>query len=199
MKRLICSTTLAIAALLFLGGAGMGIDVVQVPEELGVPFYTSGYEDPDSGWAATIFYRPPEWVPDDFNLLEQSLHPIFNIDPDCPLFVEGFGLREKGAVVPRLQMLRKVEGAQMPVYFCHLEDLYPALADGHITVGDLEAMDSLLVGWVDSYSELIQPADASGQFQIEVRASGVLEGGGRFSVHCTANATVYNVAIRLAE
>src|SRR5262245_54870453 len=85
----------AVALTAFVGSVCADIRL-NIPEDITPPAYTSpdglsGFQPgviQDGEWAAIPFYRPPECVPLDFNLLDWydgSLNAL-----DCPLLVEGF-------------------------------------------------------------------------------------------------------------
>ena len=180
-----------LAPLVLVAGLAQAVEKLLVPEQSGtMPIYTRGFDDAKSGWTATIFYHPPELVPSNFNLL--SGHDP-DMDPNCPMFMEGFLLWEEGAPEPFQEVLALVPGKVAPIYFVERSEMYAAIADGKQTIKELEKMDSLLVGWADSYHEEFS---ANGGFQINISASGTLEDGRRFSLHCEINAGNYVVSVR---
>ncbi len=184
---------LFLVAMAMLAAAPAGAQTVEkllVPEQTGtIPLYMRGFDDAKTGWTASIFYHPPELVPSKYNLLNGD-DP--NVDPNCPMFMEGFTLWEEGAAEPLQEVLDLVPGKLVPIYFVTIPEIYAAIDDGEITIKDLEKMDSLLVGWADSYHEEF---NNNGTFQINIHASGTLEDGRRFSVHCEINAGNYVVSI----
>lgn len=184
-------------ALVLLAGVAMAVEVLMIPEDLNWPIYIRGFDDTATGWTATIFYYSPEVIPDDYNLL---VGDDFNIGPEG-LLVDGFALRHKGSFVPKQGVIANVEGVRIPIYFVQIPELYAGIADGTLTVEELENMQSLVVGWADSYSEIFHPSDAtaSGNYQISIVASGLLEDGRRFSLHCEVNASNYNVSVKFDD
>jgi hypothetical protein len=176
--------------LVLMTGATQAQVRLQIPGDLTVPYYMQGFEDAKSGWTATIFYRPPSEVPSDYNLLT-GFDPSLPMEP---LTVEGFALQAEGAPVPRQVFLREAEGGMVPIYFAPIDDIKSAISDGVLTIGELEAITKF-VGYADSYHEVLQPTDSKGNFQINIIASGLLEDGSRFFVHCEVNAATYNVSI----
>jgi hypothetical protein len=178
-------------ALVLSAGVGQAAERLTIPDEYSnLPYYARilrfvGY----TGTDAVVFYRPPECVPDDFNL---HLFYDFNIDPTCPLLVEGSATweGEPGVGVPPFQMtLHEAEGTPVPIWFADDAEVLAAYlsdrnGDGEpdyaITVPDLEAMSSLQVGWADPYSEQIHPTGGARVPSINIVASGTVEGGGSF-------------------
>ena len=188
---------LLLVATAMLAAAPAGAQTLEkllVPEQTGtIPLYMRGFDDAKTGWTATIFYHPPELVPSKYNLLNGD-DP--NVDPNCPMFMEGFTLWEEGAPEPLQEVLDIVPGKLVPIYFVERSEMYAAIADGKQTINELEKMDSLLVGWADSYREEF---NFKGSFQIHISASGTLEDGRRFSVHCELNAGNYVVSVSFFE
>lgn len=183
-------------ALVLLAGAARAAERLLIPQDLSVPLYIRGFDDVKAGWTATIFYRPPDCVPNNYNLLSG---PAFDINPKCPLLMEGFALWEEGAPAPSQVVLDNVEGEQVPIYFVEIPELYAGIADGKLTVNELEKMDSLLVGSADFYHEVFHPLDAAGNYQISILASGTLDDGRSFYLHCEVNPANYNVTVRFEQ
>jgi len=190
-----------LVALLLLSSAANAADRLLIPEQMGLPFYTKGLGHTDDGtWVVTAFYRPLEWVPENGDLYALD----FSIDPNCPLFVEGFAIFDQGAPV-QLE-LRNVPGARLPICFAAGTDFLKAFNNGSVSLRELMRMDSLVIGWADFYHEILQPMDASGKAVSNVVASGLLEDGRRFYVHSEViflNGDVtdahYNVTVRFGE
>ena len=97
-------------ALVLLAGGALAAERFLIPQQLGLPFYARGLGHTDTGWVVTAFYRPLECVPKNVDLYLVD----FNIDPACPLFVEGFAVLEEGAFMPMHEELQNVPGAPMP-------------------------------------------------------------------------------------
>ena len=186
----------ALAVLVLVAGVAQAVEIRLIPEDLTVPIYIRGCDDVKTGWTATIFYHPPECVPNNYNLLTGA---DYNISPKCPLLVEGFTLWEEGAAIPFQVVLDNAPGTRIPIYFTKLTEIYAAIADGKITVKDLEQMDSRLVGMADSYHEVYQPLDANGNYQLDILASGTLADGRSFHLHWEANSSNYNVTVRFGK
>lgn len=163
--------------------------VLHVPEDSpGPPFYTliqPGWFPMTEDWAAVAWLRDPACVPGDFNLLR-----LFDPPPTpflCALTIEGHEIwnTEPPSPVGAKNILVQGLGA-VPMYFVSTGDLLPAIADGVITIDDLEAMASLRVGYADKFT-LTQQTGTSrgrpGEGKINIVASGALEDGGTFRFH----------------
>lgn len=179
---------LASLALLLGAGAVPAAANVRI-EGIAVPFYARIAGPAVSGgqlelfrtdeWAAIPFYRPPECVPADFNLLNFFDVPgafgcnpmtitqdtIWRNGPEVdagPIHARSFGL---GAV---------------PVWIVGWPELQGAIADGELTIGELAALPSLVVGSATFYSETLHPGSAAQVPRAVVVASGSLDDGRNF-------------------
>ncbi len=137
----------------------------------------------DGTWAAITFYREPEGVPPDFDLLGFSDAPRAF---DDPLTTEGFEIWriapwEEGADQSPLQVVSYGLGA-VPIWFVRLEELQGAIADDCLTIGELEALPSLKVGSAVYFKETLHPTPGRDvqQTKTQIVARGTLEGGGSF-------------------
>lgn len=84
--------------LVLLADAANAQQCLSVPDEFpGIPAYgrgvaTRGVPTSDSVWCASVWYRPPQCVPNNFNLLMFADFGLF--DPsraaECPFLMEGF-------------------------------------------------------------------------------------------------------------
>lgn len=134
-------------------------------------------------WAAISFYRPPDCVPDDFNLLDFF---DWNALECLPVTTTGFAVwaGEPYLTAP-IQVNMRGLGA-VPVWLFSWPELEAAMADGSLTITELEGMPSLLMGTASFYSEILHPYDPSGVVKnpmIEYVAHGQLEDGRSFNVH----------------
>ncbi|SRR5216683_5849629 len=104
----------------------------------------------DDGWVAIPFVRDPSCVPLGFNLLASADIPAAF---GCELTVEGFALWKNGpAPTDPAPMFAKYSGlGRVPVWFVRWTELQPAISGGVLTIGDLQAMHSLLVGSADIF------------------------------------------------
>lgn len=137
-------------------------------------------------WAAIPFYRPPECVPADFNLLDffdipgafacgpQTVQTatVWRNGPETdegPIHARSFGL---GAV---------------PVWFVSLPELEAAIADGELTIGELGALPSLILGEATFYSETLHPLPFAQNDRLVIVARGSLEDGRTFQLQAVAS------------
>lgn len=138
----------------------------------------------DDGWLAIPFYRPPECVPGDFDLLGLFDFP----GPGgpgafaCPLLFDGFLLTEPDAPPGRFPRHVVLEGSGTPVWFVPWGEFLEAANDGAVTVGELEALDPL-IGTTRRYHEMLKPRE--GDHLIVIDAAGELDDGRDFSLHVT--------------
>lgn len=123
-------------------------------------------------WAAVPFYRLPTCVPGDFNLLQ-----FFDIPRafGCPLTVSGRLVTESPEAVPRVVVTR---GRDVPVWFASWPEVEAAMGDGVLTIDELSALDSLVMGTADVYQELLRPDEL-----VVVNAHGTLADGRSFRLH----------------
>ena len=146
----------------------------------------------DGKWVAIVFYRPPECVPENFNLLVVVDFDAFACTPPT---TDGIAvwLGEPGASPP-LQ-LHLHENGLVPVWFVAWDEMQAAIADNELTMPELEALPSLLVGAADFYSETLHADDAHNVPMINYVAKGSLEDGRSFYVHAQAVFTFMVVQI----
>ncbi|MDQ3418508.1 MAG: hypothetical protein M3541_06950 [Acidobacteriota bacterium] len=172
---------------------------VAVPaEDPGPPFYTvvqrlvdgTPFLFTDGEWVAIPFLREPSCVPASFDLLG-----LFDFEPApegpprpflCPLTVEGHVIWKNGPPpvdpAPIQQVLQGL-GA-VPVWFVRLSEVEAAVLDGDLTITELAAMPSLLVGYADVYNDVQQPGtvrpQGDGNGSIKITAMGTLTDGRSF-------------------
>ena len=150
-----------------------------------VPFYARierGEIYHTDEWAAIVFYRPPECVPDDFDLLDFYDFSAF----DCaPPTTDGFFIwsGEPWLSAP-IQIHLHGLGA-VPVWFVSWPELQDAIADDSLTMPELEGMPSLLTGSASFYKETLHPTGGAQIPMINFVAHGSLESGQSFKVHVT--------------
>ena len=138
----------------------------------------------DDGWVAIAFYRPPSCVPDGFNLLAFF---DFNAFACGPPTTDGFEIRRNGQPLTVAPLQAKYEGrGAVPVWFVSTADLAAARADGVLTIVELEAMDSLLVGSATFFTQTLHPHGAANQPMNLWVARGELEDGRSFFVQAQA-------------
>jgi hypothetical protein len=168
----------------------------KIPEEdIGPPFYTQiqptlgpeKYFIPHtSEWAAIPFLRDTACVPPEFNLLT-----LYDIPGAffCPHTVEGFAVFKNGPPpidsAPYMHQLHAAD--EVPVWFAAWSEVEAAIQDDTLTITELLAMDSLLIGYAPSYKETALPGverpQGLGNGKIEINAQGYLLDGGSFRLH----------------
>ena len=157
----------------------------------GPPIYASvlsGFLPHTEELAVVFFYRSPDCVPADFNLLDYlDFTPAFPGGPPrpflCELQIEGRALwHSLDDPAPALQFFCGL-GA-VPTWFVAWPELEAAAADGVLTISELAALPSLQVGTATSFLETIRnsvPAQRGGNE--ELIATGTLMDGRSFVVH----------------
>lgn len=141
-----------------------------------LPYYSRaepGVVLADGDLAMVYFYRPISCIPEDFNLLDFFDIAAFECNPPT---VDGYEVWENGPgidIAPDLVALRG-NGA-VPVWFVDTDSYVTAIADGHLTIGELQALEPL-VGTATRFSERLEPF-----VQLVVRMSGELDDGRTFS------------------
>ena len=140
----------------------------------------------DGTWAAVVFYRLPECVPRDFNLLS-----FFDIPGAfaCPLTVRGFEIWKNGPppvdFAPIQTELRGL-GA-VPIWFARWNELQAAIADGTLTVAELWTMPSLRIGSANFFQESLHPVEApAGRGSLQIVAHGLLSNGTAFQLEVSS-------------
>lgn len=166
-----------------------------------VPFYARferGLIHTDGEWAAIAFYRPPECVPEDFNLLNFFDAPAaFGCNAAEP-YLAGFGISKGGP--PLQSRLQNVPGQTVPVWFVLWSELETAIDDDMLTIGELEALPSRLKGEAAFYTETLHPLGAAKQTMTSIDAWGYLEDGGKFTYQATeTHSTLRQVRIVFSD
>jgi hypothetical protein len=163
-----------------IGADRVALETSGRPQPPGLPFYARlqrGFEPIHSAeWAALVFYRQPLCVPSGFNLLD-----FFDIPAafGCPVTVEGFEIFKEPLPAPPIQVKLQGLGA-VPVWFVRWSDLQAAISDDVLTVGELQGLDSLVIGTATSFREVLHPAET-----LVITATGVLADGDQFSLEVT--------------
>jgi hypothetical protein len=140
-------------------------------------------------WAAIVFYRPPECVPDAFDLLVFFDFAAFECAPPT---VDGFMVW--AGDVPSQANLHGL--GDVPVWFVAWPELEAAMEDDILTMSDLEGMESLLVGSASFYKETIHPYGGAQVPMLNYVAHGTLSDGRSFQVNVTwAAKDIRNVRI----
>lgn len=138
----------------------------------------------DAGWLAIPFYRPPECVPPEFEMLQLYDFP----GPEgpgafrCPLLMEGFLLIEPDAPLGTFPRQAVLWGDAVPFWFVPWADFQAAAVDGAVSFAELRAMGPV-AGVADRYHETLKPRE--GRHLIVIDAAGTLEDGRTFRFHVT--------------
>lgn len=200
----------AISATLLAAFAVPGPAVGQVrtksPEEFPGPPYYARIDDAvhteivphDDTTAAIVFYRQPECVPRDFNLLLFfDLSPIMLPGLDfplprayaCAMTVEGFELwRNAPPPVDSSPMFASYRGTgNVPVWFVSWPEFLEAAADGVVTIEELEGMASLRRGSASHFVESLHPTGGAINPAISMVAKGKLDDGSSFHLQHSGN------------
>jgi hypothetical protein len=154
-----------------------------------VPFYARFGENEtfgDEEVVAIVFYRPPECIPAEFNLM-QFFHFPDDSSPGAfacaPPTTTGFETWQNGPETDPAPLVAELTGrGAVPVWFFDREELFAAMADGAVTIGDLTEMASRRVGTASTYTELLHPSQSNAQPLIQFTAEGTMEEGGAFTV-----------------
>jgi hypothetical protein len=159
---------------------------LQIPEDRQPPIYANfdrGFMPHTEEWAVVIFYRTPECVPADFNLLDffdPPPRPFF-----CALQIEGHSnWRSLDDPYPADSYFQGT-GA-VPLWFVRWPEMQAAVADDELTVAELASLPSLLIGSASIYHESVRN-DIRGQRggNETVVATGTLTDGRTFQVEFT--------------
>lgn len=179
-----------LGAVMGLPGAASGVVRTDIPsEDPGPPFYArveraAVHTDivPNNGeWGAVVFYRSPACVPDGFNLMD-----LF--DPprafDCSLTMDGYEVWRNGPPpTDMIPMFAKLDGlGALPVWFASWSDIQAAVADDELTIEELQALPSLLMGTALLYRENLHPTDGAEEPKLWIRAYGLLHDGRSFEL-----------------
>jgi hypothetical protein len=159
---------------------------LQIPEDSDAPVYANfsrGFMPHTEEWAVVIFYRTPDCVPADFNLLD-----FFDPPPRpflCDLQIKGRSNSPSLDFPFPAEIFLQGTGA-VPLWFVRWPELQAAVADDDLTVAELAALPSLLIGSASFYHESIRN-DIRGRRggTSVVVASGTLTDGRSFQVQYT--------------
>jgi len=158
------------------------------PELPGPPWYahfSADFIPTDDGTVGIAFIREPSCIPTDFNLLVQFDVPAAW---GCELTIEGKVWWYDPETDPFPFQERDYGLGAVPIYFVDEAELAAATQDGVLTIGELQALPSLLIGFADSYLDVIHNSNQGGRGKgTEVlNASGtILQSGLPFNFHFT--------------
>jgi hypothetical protein len=161
-------------------------------DDPGMPFYARVEPLPphifnDGKWAAIVFYRDTACVPQDFNLITFFDFGAFS----CPHTVHGYSLWHGSPFNGAPKKVNITGNGAVPVWFVPWEAVKDeARADGNLTIAGLEQIEGLRIGYADLYHEELQPhpdpsigGGGHPAPKMIVNARGLLEDGGRFTLH----------------
>lgn len=132
-------------------------------------------------WAALVFYRSPQCVPADFNLMD-----LFHVPNAffCGLTIDGFEIWRNGPPpidpAPMMAVFRGL--GSVPVWFVSWPALQTAVADDVLTIGELQAMPSLLIGSATTFHETLHPTGGAVNPKLLINAQGTLTDGRSFQL-----------------
>jgi hypothetical protein len=132
----------------------------------------------DGGWVGIVFYRSPECVPPEFNLLDWRDRPAAF---DCALTVEGEEWWHDLSAPPPFQTHERGLGA-VPVYFVALSELQAAMADDVLTIAELQTLPSLLIGQASFLEDVVHNTSDQNHGHSVLVARGTLEDGRSFEL-----------------
>jgi hypothetical protein len=169
-------------------------------EDPGLPYYarvesTPPYVLHDDDFAAIVFYRGPEGIPEDFNLLAFFDLPT---GPESlgafavPLNVSGTYVWSEEVWVGAPRIINSLGLGSVPVWFV---PTIPLLAhidanDRVLTMADLRGIAGIRVGSATQFQEALHPIANPSEMgggghprpSLRIIARGTLEGGGQFAV-----------------
>jgi len=134
------------------------------------------------------FYRHPECVPPDFNLLEY-FHPPFAFA--CRSTVQGTFLIE--ALEPAEMFPARVHstGSAVPFWFVSWSAFQAAMAGGVVTLGDLERLEPIRAT-AHRFEEYLRPRERDHQVVIEAQGTTDEDNRGfHFSLHHRGDAIIH--------
>jgi hypothetical protein len=146
----------------------------------------------DRFWAAIVFYRDPDCIPPGFDLGQFFDFPSA-AGPGafgCSLRVEGQeiwqngpppGPGQPGDPAPIYVRTRNAV-PNLPIWFVAWGELKPLLDRGHIYIGEVAGMRSLIKGSASWFEEALYPNGSATLPGITMHAEGRLETGGNFTL-----------------
>jgi hypothetical protein len=183
----------AAAALQVVLGAGAAVPYrTEVPPDPWAPVWVRPLGDPELNVVVWIFYRAPENVPADFDIIQFADLADRNgngvWDPwDYPLLMEGFAMWDE--LGPWFSSLREID--VVPIWFTSFDEAISLLTTPPytITIAQLSAMTSLKKGSASFYYDQLHLGLPHTQ-PVPVwtyMARGSVEDGRSFSLHVTGN------------
>jgi hypothetical protein len=173
-----------------------------------VPFYARFGENEtfsNGEWVAIVFYRSPDCIPADFNLNQffdfpgESGPGAFGCAPPTTTSVE---IWANGPETDPTPLVAEMTGrGAVPVWFFTQAEVEAAMADGVVTVDELAALPSRLIGTAATYTELLHPSQSNAQPMIQFTAEGALADGRSFLVDVSQGApdVANHITIEIGE
>ena len=173
-----------------------------------VPFYARFGENEtfsNGEWVAIVFYRSPDCIPAEFNLNQffdfpgESGPGAFGCAPPTTTSVE---IWANGPETDPAPLVAEMTGrGAVPVWFFTQAEAEAAMADGVVTVDELAALPSRLIGTAATYTELLHPSQSNAQPMIQFMAAGALEDGRSFLVNVSRGApdVANHITIEIGE
>lgn len=154
--------------------------IVEFPgDNPGPPFYANfnaSFIPTADGRVGILFVRDPSCIPPNFDLLSWFDPPAAF---GCDLTIEGKLWYDDPATDPFPYTVQHW-GSEVPVYFVDRAELDEGLSGG-LTIGELQGMESLLIGTAERYRQVIHNSNHGASFGHEgLTASGTLEDGRAF-------------------
>jgi len=162
--------------------------VTKVPaEDPGPPFYAAsgngGFLPHTDMWVAIPFERSLACVPSAANLLTIDVPGAFG----CAMTVSGHAHWETGPGIDLAPRQSDLSGTAVPIVFAKWSEVQAAIGDGKLTLPELLALPSAIVGTASQYVETdifgISGPLGAGRGMYKITASGSLVGGGSFRLH----------------
>lgn len=209
-----------LAAALIATGGLVGTTAAQVrtksPEDFPGPPYYARIDDAvhtellphTDSLAAIVFYRRPECVPPDFNLLmffDLTMVDVPSLDFPiprpyaCELLVEGAELwRNAPPPVDSTPIFAEYQGTgRVPVWIVSWPEFLEIAADGNVTITELQGMASLRKGTAAQFSEALHPTGGAVNPALRMTARGTLEDGTGFFLQHSGNVSGRHTRIDL--
>lgn len=134
----------------------------------------------DGTWAAIVFYCNPADIRAGFNLLDFF---AFGESTVVTTTVSGYMMMDPKATDGVPKVINVHGDGAVPVWFVRWPELQDAIADGILTVPELEELASLQQGTATVYNEELLPLK-----HITISAQGRLADGKRFQFHAVGTA-----------
>ena len=126
------------------------------------------------GWVVIAFYREPDCINEDFNLLEQFDVPAAF---SCNLLTSGFVIKERDAGPEVFPILVQSTGDAVPFWFINQTDFESIASDGMVTITELRNAEHLK-GIATKFHETLKPNFDN--HLVQIKAEGSLTDGRSF-------------------